>query len=282
MLVKKEHQEDPDALKIQSDHTPKHGSYDDDASTTLDEDSFSHISKRNMFSNSSSRMLLLKKQSSSRRMLLKKEHPKDPNAQKRRATMGGHSSNDDNTRALKTQSDHKPMNGSYNCGSSNMDDSLLRGSQRSLFRRSSSRRLLVKKECQKDPHALTTQSEHRSKNRRPSKTGGHSGNDDNNDSFNNSFGHDEFATSTHTHQSSFSSLGSRLGQSFRSLLKPDSLAGRRERKPHDSDNYESFSYDPDGPQVDYDDDCDGQDVDEDKLMALLCKELELTFEDDNE
>ena len=277
MLVTKEHQKDPTAVKIQSDHKPDNSSYDDDSSTTMDDDSFTHISKRNMFSKkSSSRKMLLKKQSSSRRMLLKMECQKDPDTQKRRSTMGGHSGNDDNkilSSRLKTQSDHKPKNGSYNCGSSTMDDSLSHSSQRSLFGRSSSRKLLFKKEYQKDPNAQ----------KRRSTMGGHSGNDDNNDSFNNSFGHDECASNTHPHQSSFSSVGSRLSQSFRSLLKPDSLVSRRERKPHDSDNYESFSYDPDGPQHDYDDECGGHgNIDEDKLMVLLCKELELTFEDDNE
>jgi hypothetical protein len=146
---------------------------------------------------------------------------------------------------------------------------------------------------QKDPGVnvlLKTHSDHKPKKLRPlallrrSKTGGRSGNgDDSSDSCTNM--EESFTQNQSSHsKSSSSSIGSSLKKSFRSLLlspkRSTHSAGRRVRKEeYDCDDDESFS----GRQQDDDyDEFAADDVDQDKFMLILCKELELSCDDDDD
>jgi hypothetical protein len=137
---------------------------------------------------------------------------------------------------------------------------------------------MVKKEYQtKDNDALKSQSDHKPLKRR-SKTGGRRGGDDNNNESTASLSMEEFVTDNNR---SLASLGCSLRKSFRNILKPSSNdsfgAGRRERerKEYNFGDDESFS------DRLHDDDSNIHDhIDQDRLMVILCKELEITCDDD--
>ena len=105
-----------------------------------------------------------------------------------------------------------------------------------------------------------------------------------NDSFNDScesLGMEELSVTHKRHPSSLSSLGSSLGQSLKSLLKTkknstDSSSGHDDESL--SDGHED---DSDYDQFSGDYSCDNN-IDEDKLMQILCKELEITCDGDDE
>jgi hypothetical protein len=169
-------------------------------------------------------------------------------------------------------SDNYNYNYNYDdsCSSStNMDESFSHSP--SSFSKSPSRRMVKKEYQNKDPnsHPLNTQTVDKPKKLRPLflrqtrfKVGGRSrsGNDDNNNDSCASLSVEEFVTHD-KQQSSLSSLGSSLRKSFRSFLETD-------------DDDESSN---DLQQVDDDD----NDIDQDKLIAILCKELEITCDEDD-
>jgi hypothetical protein len=119
--------------------------------------------------------------------------------------------------------------------------------------------------------ALKTQSDHKPK-KRWSTTRGRSGSDDDyNNSSCASLSIEEFEPVTHSHQSSLSSLGSSFRKSVGSILKikrsTDSSTGGRE-----------FDGDESILSAGGNDDA----IDQGKLMMILCKELEITCDDEDE
>lgn len=96
---------------------------------------------------------------------------------------------------------------------------------------------------------------------------------------------EESFTSNQSSHSKSLSIGSSLRKSVRSLISPKSThsAGRRARKQHDCDDDESFvdrQEDDDYDEFAHDHDDDDNYVDQDKIMVILCKELEITCDDD--
>ena len=156
---------------------------------------------------------------------------------------------------------------------------------------------------QKDLITLKTQSDHKPKTRR-SKAVGRSGSDDYNNNSCSNMEESSFTPNQSSH-SKLPSIGSSLRKGFQSILSPKSThsagsslrknfrsilspkrshsAGRpRVRKQCDFDGDESIS----GRQQDDDygefADEDDNYVDQDKFMLILCKELEITCDDDDE
>jgi hypothetical protein len=159
-------------------------------------------------------------------------------------------------------------------------DGSFSNSQSSLggsFNKSTLRRKVKKEYQNKDNDALKSQSDHKPLKRR-AKSGGRSGSDDNNNDSCASLSMEEFASDNNR---SLSSLGGSLRKSFRNILKPNnndsSGVGRRERerKQYDCDDDESFS-----DRLQDDDSNIDEHIDQDRLMVILCKELEITCDDD--
>jgi hypothetical protein len=103
-----------------------------------------------------------------------------------------------------------------------------------------------------------------------------------NDSFNDScdsIGIEELPVTQHKrHPSSLSSLGNSLGQSFRSMLKTKKNSTDCDEDESLSDGHED---DSDYDQFSGDYAC-SNDIDQDKLMEILCKELEITCDGEGE
>jgi hypothetical protein len=234
--------------------------------------------------------------SSLRRMVKKEYQNKDNNALKsqsdhkplkRRSKTGGRRGGDDNNNESSASLSMEEFVTDNNRSLASLGCSL-RKSFRNILKPNNNdssgvgRRERERRQCDWDDDKFISDQlqddAHKPLKRRP-KTGCRSrGSEDNDNDSCASLSMDEFVTDNNR---SLSSLGSNVRKSFRNILKPSSNdsfgAGRRERerKQYNFGDDESFS------DRLHDDDSNIHDhIDQDRLMVILCKELEITCDDD--